>query len=108
MTVHAITREIDRLATIGNRYKDPDNGTRAIAKQLDGTRGVRQSQKDCALARHLQPFTADPVRVTRYEVFVGEHKIPLNNPPGDRLILREFVCAFDDHPNRFPRLREKG
>lgn len=107
MTLYAVTHEIDRLSAIGNRYKLEPDGTRAIARALEGITGVRQSMTDCALSRHLQRFTTQTVRTGRYEVFVGETRIPLNDPPGDRLILRQFVCDFDDKPGRFPHLRER-
>lgn len=88
MTLHAITHEIDRLAAIGNRYKWDEDGTRAIARALEGITGIRQSMTGCVLSRHLQRFTTETVRTGRYEVFVGDTRIPLNDPPGDRLILR--------------------
>lgn len=92
----AVTREIDRLAAVGRRRRDPDRATLAIARQLTGGPGRRNHRGQCPLARHLGQFTESPIRVTRYEVHVGDEVIPLNRPPGDRLIVREFVCAFDD------------
>lgn len=105
MTVYAVTREIDRLAAVGRRRRDPDRATLAIARQLTGGPGNRNHRGQCPLARHLAQFTESPVQVTRYEVRLGDEVIPLNRPPGDRLVLREFVCAFDDKRQRFRWLR---
>lgn len=105
MTVRAVTTEIDRLAAIGNARKNPDDGTRDIARALTGVTGARHTKSGCPLAKHLRKFTDQPVRVSRYEVHVGDAEIPLNNAPGDRCILRYFVCNFDDHPARYRWLR---
>lgn len=105
MTIQAVTAEIDRLATIGNRRKHTDDGLRDIARALTGGPGQRRTKSGCALAKHLRQFTDQPVRVTRYEVYVGDAEIPLNSAPGDRCVLRYFVCAYDDHPRRYQWLR---
>lgn len=106
MTLQAVTAEVDRLCAIGNSHNDPARATLAIAKALTAGPGRSHSQTQDPLARHLAQYTDRQVRVTRYEVMVGKDVIPLNAPPGDRLVLREFVCAYDDHPRRFTFLRQ--
>ena len=72
--------------------------------------GRRRSVWECPLARHLSRIAGTRVGVTRYEVIIptttGQAVLPLNQPPGDLLRIRYFVCAFDDNPRRFRWLRE--
>lgn len=110
--VDTVRAELDRLAAIANRPRWEEQGTLAIAKELreQGVTGRRQSVWECPLARHLSRIAGTRVGVTRYEVIIptttGQAVLPLNQPPGDLLRIRYFVCAFDDNPRRFRWLRE--
>lgn len=110
--VDTVRAELDRLAAIANKPRWEEQGTLAIAKELreQGVTGRRRSVWECPLARHLSRIAGTRVGVTRYEVIVptttGQVVLPLNQPPGDLLRIRYFVCAFDDNPRRFRWLRE--
>lgn len=110
--IDTVRAELGRLAAIANRPRWEEQGTLAIAKELreQGVTGRRNNRWDCPLARHLSRIADTRVGVTRYEVIIptttGQAVLPLNQPPGDLLRIRYFVCAFDDNPRRFRWLRE--
>lgn len=110
--VDTVRTELERLAAIANKPRWKDDGTLALARELErqDVTGRRNNRWDCLLARHLSRIAGTPVAVTHDEVIIptttGQAVLPLNRPPGDLLRIRYFVTEFDDNTKRFRWLRE--